>query len=84
MALEGLKAVAEDLSSKDLLICQMLKKGEKDKLIDLVKKVNKHVNEAAKLRFGLMTGLSEALKSDSKMAIPDVLWSVLPNIKYIT
>ena len=73
-ALEALKAMAQDASSDDLLICQMLKKGEKDKLIDLVKKVNKHVNEATKIRFGLMTAMSEGLKSDSKMTIPDVLW----------
>ena len=77
VALEEIKAVVDGIKPNDNLLCQMLKKGENEKQLKLIKFYNKGVNEATKVRFGLITALAEGLKPDTKMTIPDVLWSVI-------
>ena len=77
-ALAAISEVADEGSIDTVLICQWLKQGEKEKLVNVTKEINKHVNEANKVRISFMTALGEGLKPDSKMTIPDVLWSVLP------
>ena len=77
VALEAIKAVVEEMKPSDNLLCQMLKKGENEKQLKLIKVYNKGANEATKLSFGLITALAEGLKPDTKMTIPDVLWSVI-------
>ena len=77
-ALAAISAVADEGSADGIYSCQLLKQGEKDKALNAVKETNKHVDQANKIRLGFMTALAEGLKPDSKMTIPDVLWSVFP------
>ena len=78
-ALAAITAVADEGNADGVYVCQLLKQGEKNKAVNAAKEMNKHVNEANKILLGFMTALAEGLKPDSKMTIPDVLWSVLPS-----
>ena len=74
LVLRMAEIIMPKLSADVFPLCAYIKRGEFNEATRVAIETNKHIGEAQKVRFAIMTALQDAYKNDTKITLPELTW----------
>jgi len=69
---KAIQNLINNMQTDKIYVCQLLKKGESDKVLKMVKEVNHHLPEANIIRISFLAAVHQAVHKNPKITIPDI------------